>query len=238
MMRRRFRKRRAQWCYADNGAMFITDTASGDLWTANVLVPPSYVQYLCNTRKTDHLTIKGILLWLNVYVKNSTEVAIFGPIAPALDLYVIKSAVDSSNVADVEFLPYVQPPAPNAYTGPSWPADDYLPSGLDPFMWTTRLWPLYERGERAWPISWSGVNNAATAVGPFEQNNSARVGSTAVDGYWAIGGRHVQDPYQPSVRIKTRRRLERNQGLTIGMHLDGVDGQLDYFCRWACRILA
>lgn len=206
MMRRRFRRRRSHWIWADRFSFVLNNAATnfgGKFFALNQLLPPGRVEWFCNSVVSrSHVTVTGVLMWLDFWWQTST--ANQAVLLPDVDLFVMKTQEDEVGSEAFAFDPFVQPEPPALVT--TWgtsPAD-----GLDAFLWSHHI-----RGSTP-PNAVVGTYIASDNVA---YNQEVVIRAAADSNVNTCRTFRVAAEWQPDVHIKTKRRLQRSEGLVIGM---------------------
>lgn len=225
MMRRRFRRRSARWSYADATTLQIapgTATATPSfVW----LLPPARVSFMLSQRgRGNSLTYAGSHLWLDFAWVNRGA----GPVGlPDIDFGVIKTTIADpvSFAPDLSLVQaqWDQPSTPATLT--SWDEDD--DSGVDSWLWQHHV-----KGSSP-PNAVTGIYSIdASYIGQANQFTGITAGSESMVGY-VCRKFHVTQEWQPDVVIRSKRRLQKDEGILLymvpssGLETAGVTTQCD-----------
>lgn len=209
MMRRRFR-RRASWTYSDSQQMLIQNGSSTSyVW----LLPPGRVQFLLNQQRRDRLTFAGAHLWLTFYWK-SVAGSSAGNL-PDADFGIFKSTIADAitNVPDITPMEsqWNQPSTPGSLT--TWEDDD--DDGTNPFLWQHHIKGMSP------PNACVGTFGLPSSNVGFNQTDLLGAG-TADSPLFACRKFSVTQEWQPDVVVRSKRRLQKGEGVLLAM--GGVPG--------------
>lgn len=234
---RRHRKVRAAWDWAVDGtATMIDNSASGGGQPVTVggwLLPPGRVKWLCDTSEVDHITFDAALLWLSFSVEATyLDTLTASALAQKTDLYVMKVTQDETGGSGQEvFTPFSSPATPSAVT--AWDTPAQSQDGLDPFLWCHRWWG-YEPGSQVSIYSPDSqvIEGASNATDVYRNVGTHQ-------GYTVSPGMLISAAFQPTVEIRSKRRLAKHEGLWIGMSLPslGLANGIQYNLQYAARLL-
>lgn len=202
MMRRRSRRRRSNWAWADNTVISVGVQAANVGWQTYAAFPQTRVQYLAENWKKPTVTVDRIIAFMQLVCKNTSGANAIPP--PYVDLYLMKGAEDQSGGTQF-YQPFLLPAVPSGTT--TWFGSGDT-DGLEPFLWTCRVYTRTIAGSQISAIGTLGGNNAcdqlefSAAVPAVPQNN------------FAAG---VFNPFMPTVDIRVKRRLQRQEQLVWGI---------------------
>jgi len=215
------RRRHPQWNWATSLDITLTDdgtqTPGTPLSLAVELLPAARVQYLCGVRNRDHITVAGILLWLDFTwslegANGAGELVAVEASPQSVDFWIMRSQSDANVAATdtpVLYAPFHEPVVPSAITTWNSATDDEPFDGTDPFLWVH-----HQTGYAPNEVSFqtSGDSNST-------------YGNTAFYLQSALGMEAILNPIQavrqawaPDVFVKTRRRLDKTNNLLIGLN--------------------
>lgn len=222
MMMRRRRRPRPQWVYADNQ---LTTVNSGSLnvgsyyYASTWLLPPGRVKYLCDSKRKQHLTVKGIHLWLDFYLSLVSSTATSWP---QILFYVTKAAEGQDGSANFfQAHPWTAPATPSTIA--TW--NEWDDDGLNSFMWCHRIGTSGPPGSAVYQTQSNLEYNQLIGMKSDGENAVKLCWPTPVEAMW-----------QPSVRIKTARRLSPGEGIiftmmTTGQLANGMTANMNWFSR-------
>lgn len=222
MMRRRGRRRRAAWSYADS---FILDinSASPNAVVSQWLLPPARAQYLADARQKDRITFVGAHLWFDFFWKNTSGAQ---QQIPDVDWAIFKSTIADPAASTPDQSPifgqWDQPPTPAAFT--SWEEDS--DDGGYPFLWQHHI---------------KGFSPPNAMVGTYSESDPEAVNNqidriqTGTSDFVKYVCRKfsVTQEWQPDVVIRSKRRLFKGEGILLagimpaGAPPSGLSCQLD-----------
>lgn len=232
MRRRSFRgRRRATWIWADNGVVNKTITGPGDFFLGAPLLPSNRVEWLLDNRAggKSTLTTRRILLWLYTSWTNTTESNTLE--MPDIDLYIIKTASDDQNGADIVFHPFQQP-LPPANTGSAWYGTGSVAEedGLDPFLWCGHL-----------PGMDSVMGPGTSLTYPSPWTSYGNLGSSGLSHLYSSSDAGY-GTYHPTHDLSVKRRMAHNEGILLAARVPSATGALNtgmaLTLSWHTRILA
>lgn len=204
MMRRRSRRSRATWGFADAAALNIP---AGSLAGAHAyfwIVPPGRINYLCDTDRVSKVGFRGAHLWLDF---NWVGVAA-GASLPDVTCYAMKSQQDLAGAPTVvDRNPWSTPETPASLT--SWDAAGQE-DGTDSFLWTHHI-----KGS-------TPPNAGLILTTPSAGNQTFSVGGNASSDNVGFVCRKwfVTQEWQPDVMIRSRRSLTKEDGIAIIFSID------------------
>lgn len=227
---RRFshRRRRASWGYADFTNLQVSADPANVQAAGFFILPPGRAQYLMEAGRKDRLTVKTIHMWLDFRwvcfagsFTNPQQI-------PDVELYVRKGTSRHDDVTpDMETSgalvssPFAAPTVPSQVT--TWaeaPADD----GTDSFMWCHAIKGMSPP---------NGVV-AAVTISPPTAPNTYGYGNQYGYMFRENDGQgdlmlcrtfSVRAEWQPDVIIRSARRLQKGEGIMLGMNVYTVAGQ-------------
>lgn len=224
-MKRKRRGARPRWIHAGGQSATFTPNAESGVTNTIValLLPPERVRYLCDTSRKDHMTSNAILLWLDFYWVFDDHTGSGGgqQTAGPVDFYIMKTEFDSSTPptdVPLNFLPYREPDVPANIT--SWDAQTNEPDGLDAYLWTHH---------------WSGVHRNSIDDVTWSSNASGTVGAPNGGIGNVVPYDAVRQAWQPDVVVKTRRRLNKNEGLFLGFVANNIPQTGPAYLRYTCN---
>lgn len=202
-MRRRFRRSAARWSYADAGLLQINQgstSATAHIW----ILPPARVAYMLSQRgRGNSLIFAGCHLWLDfLWGMHSTNVL------PDVDLGVIKTTISdpTSFAPDLSLVEaqWDQPSTPATLT--SWDEDD--DSGIDSWLWQHHI-----KGS-------SPPNAVVRDTSALKGNQFVNVPDASTDNIGIVCRKFmVSQEWQPDVVIRSKRRLQKDEGILLYMNL-------------------
>lgn len=213
MMRRRRRRMGPKWTYSDSVSMSITSAGPfltpGGL-SANFcwLLPPGRAQFLMNTKMRDRMQFSGAHLWLDFFWKNTAASQGLNDV----NLAVYKTEIiGTGDVPDFSPMDgqWKQPSTPSNIT--SWNEDD--DDGGAPFLW--QHWIKGSSPPNA------EVRNLPTASGGTDQalwNQSlSMLGGNDANPTYMCRKFLVTQEWQPDVVIRSKRRIQKGEGIALVM---------------------
>lgn len=210
MMMRRRRRRSARWNFADSETLELQPnnaTPNSTAWTW--LLPPARVAFLLgNSGRGNSLLYVGSHLWLDFFWKLEGSAAVG---LPDIDFGVIKTTI-SDPIAGAPDLSLVQaqwdePPTPAGIT--SWNEDD--DSGVDSWLWQHHI-----KGS-------TPPNAIVDSQGGVAGNQYSQVSGGSTDTPLVICRKfHVTQEWQPDVVVRSKRRLQKDEGILL--YMTGVTG--------------
>lgn len=230
-MRRRFRRRKASWIWADSDTLSAVDNLSVNTPTyasSPNLLPCKRVDWLLDNQGRDRMVVKRILLWVCASVQIPSGAA-GSIVVPDMQLYVIKTSADPSQAATtVQYQPFSNPAAPSGVT--NWVGTGGT-DGTDPFLWCHYMFVPEENTP--------GGLSTTLGVGTVTSSNTAAgIGRGAsVTGYWS-SPTSVSPALSPNVDIRVSRRLMKNDELQLGFMFFSGNTGTTYQVRYATRVLA
>lgn len=229
-MRHRRRGPRSAWNWAARGNIVMTD--NGDPGAPIGISDPAFlpagrVDWLLESgRGREHLTVTGILLWLDFYVLNEDDQAVH-PMVGAMDFAIIKGYDDGTTTTPAlsgVVHPFNPPATPSNVTNWSVGATDEN-DGLDPYLWTHTMNPALSSFR-----SWGTANGFAPILAQQVIGGQPQVANDCPLA--------VRAGWQPDVHIKTRRRMRKRENLTFCMTAaSGLGNGLQYNLNYSVRIL-
>lgn len=205
MRRRRFR-RRAKWMYSDAASISLASTSillAGQFFNYLWLLPPARANYLMTTRGRDRLTFAGAHMWLDWLWKGQNP---GGQTLFPTDFAVYKSKIVDPAALTPDFTTMIgqwdQPATPSTIT--SWDEDD--DDGTQSFLWQHHI-------------------QGQTPPNAIVQDGSATNGNQ-YGGFPGISGDasmficrqfFVSKEWEPQVVVRTKRRLQRDEGIVLVM---------------------
>lgn len=224
MMRRR-RRPSARWSYADSGSLAIQPNAGANVISSLWLLPPARVSFMLSQRgRGNSLVFAGCHLWLDFYWKN--EAAALG--LPDVDFGVIKTTIADPttfapdlSLADAQ---WDQPSTPATLT--SWDEDD--DSGVDSWLWQHHI-----KGFS--PPNAVVQTESGSTPGIGNQQNIIAAGSVDAPVY-VCRKFHVTQEWQPDVVIRSKRRLQKDEGILLYMQ-GAPTGSQECICNVHLRTL-
>lgn len=216
MMKRRFRRRGARWSFADSAQLewqaTVTTTAPF-VW----LLPPARVAYMLSQRgRANSLIYAGSHLWLDFSWRMEGNTQNLQDV----DFGVIKTTISdpASFAPDLSLVDaqWDQPSTPATLT--SWNEDD--DSGVDSWLWQHHV--KGSSPPNAYVTTIGGVSPGAGT----NQYVQAQSGTSDVPTY-VCRKFHVTQEWQPDVVIRSKRRLQKDEGILLYMNVPGggVSGQ-------------
>lgn len=211
MMSRRGRRRAAaRWSYAD--ATSLVNGPAGSLQIAFTwLLPPARVNYMLSTQgRRNSLVYSGTHLWMDFYYKmtggNNTGM-------PDVDFGVIKTTISDP----VGFTPdlslvdaqWDQPSTPATIT--SWDEDD--DSGVDSWLWQHHIKGMSPPNAYVGTYDVSGLGSVLAC---HNQEIITRGGSSD-NPTFVCRKFHVTQEWQPDVVVRSKRRLQKDEGILLYM---------------------
>lgn len=202
MMSRRRRSRPARWSYADAAAIDIVNGgATAFVW----ILPPARVSFMLSQRgRGNSLVFAGAHLWLDFFWSSTGSVELM----PDVDFGVIKTTIADpvSFAPDLSLVDaqWDQPSTPATLT--SWDEDD--DSGVDSWLWQHHI-----RGTS--PPNFHVQADGAGAGSLFNQQNGL-TGTTDAPGMMCRKF-HVTQEWQPDVVVRSKRRLQKDEGILLYM---------------------
>lgn len=208
MKMRRRRGRRSAWNWATRLDLAYTPTTPDRWGIKGPLLPAPRVDWLLEQgRGRDAVTVTGILLWLDFIIYN--ENAEGPPLVQPIDFYILKERYDAGYAG--QYHPYDEPTVPAGVT--SWDtAGDEETDGLDPYLWTHHMSP-YVAGTNIYDSSFTGN---ATNVLAIQPDNCIQPTF------------NVSAQWQPSVHIRTKRRMMKGEQLTLGFGASTAAADYNY----------
>lgn len=230
--RRRFRAK-SHWLWADSQLMTL-DGATGShvggrCYNANLILPPGRVKWMCDqVIRRAHVTVTGVLLWLDFYWSNTGAQTGL----PDVDMYIDTTSEDDAG--NIQFVrdPFFQPQVPSAMA--AW--TDAASDGLDSFMWTHHIKGISP------PNAIVDTDTSTGDQAGGNQYDQIRAGTTDTPQF-VCRTFSVRAEWQPDLHVKTKRRLRPNEGLVLGMVGSDADfpagnAALQAHLRWNVRIVA
>lgn len=223
--RRSSRRSRSAWVWADSQSMALQDGPT-IAWNSLPLLKPGRTKYLCDSDKTDHITVTGILLWLDFHWEagNSNPTTLND-----VELFVQVVEEDLAGNAATEYTPFLPPQPPGTLA--SW--DTSVTDGLDSFLWCHFIKgaspPNYQVFTKSYNQSPDKGGNQKNTVGAADSDYPQ---------YGVCRTFRVAAEWQPDVHIKTRRRLGPNEGIILGMRTPGTNTSTYSFIQAQFRVLA
>jgi len=218
-MKRRRRRASVNWIWAkqaQNQAVFgetgPADGSGGEIW----LLPPTRVNNLLQYRTRNALTVKRTLLWLNTWFVNSSSAQVELALGTNFTLYIRKTKELNANgfsTASSAPNPYAEPPLPmNVGAAGGWDYQDDDADGTEPFLWSC---PIFTASANTLLVLPAG-NGTPLQYAPMVA------------------------AYQPTVDLRVRRRLQKDEGLALGYVFHGLGAYTggDFYVNYATRILA
>lgn len=238
MRRRRGRGRRSSWNWAYSGTLILVDTSAS---VAEQIVSPNLFPaartdwFLENGRGRDHMTVTGILMWLQLSIGNQSTTTAYG-LASELNFWVQKYKADNvAGQSPAAATPYGQPSTPASVT--SWTtftaADEQ--DGLDPFLWTHYLNPGCVMAASSQAVA------TGDSIG-YGSNQMYELGAAVAPNIPQVCyPPTVRAAWQPDVVIKSKRRLMKGEGLQLGMSIPAGNGTgngvISYSLTYRVRVL-
>lgn len=205
--RNRMRRRRATWAYADARAL-VTSSGGGNTITSAWILPPARVQYLCDTDRVSTITFEGCHLWLDFWWSNTGVTTGI----PDVDFYIIKSEYDDAGQSAYFFNPWQEPSLPAAITAWTETPDE---DGTGPFLWCHHIKGQSPPNSQVLTYTDSSSIEAA--------NQCTLIHSGSVDSPIDVCRKfQVAAEWQPDVVVKTKRRLQKSEGILLVMSSPGV----------------
>lgn len=214
----RFRKRRsrAAWAFSDSALLRVGPGAASATASFLWLLPPARVQFLCDTDRVSNLIFMGSHLWLDFAWQNSGTTT--PQLLPDVTFYVIKSQMDRTGDVPTEtlLLPWSTPTTPATLT--SW--DELDTDGTSPFLWCHHLSGLCPPNSI---VETTDLNRTNGGQSQYNSNNSIAWTGGTTEGFpvaTVVRNFDVRAAWQPDVRIKARRRLQKTEGIALVMQSD------------------
>lgn len=229
MMRRRFR-RKSTWIWATKGNFTLVDTGEvvgAPQWASDpAFLPVGRVEWLLDNQiRRSALTVQRILVWYRLFVNTAAQSGPVKVLCPDCDLYIIKTSADTAT--DVtQFTPYAPPPLPASVT--AWAVGSQT-DGLDPYLWTDHVFVPESNVFTVGSLTNADVPNAT-------QGADGILATTAA-GIWSYPPR-VGLASQPSIDLRVKRRLTRDDGLVFGINVPAMNSNCRYTVDYAARFLA
>lgn len=204
MMRRRGR-RAARWSYADAGSLINTNTIpTAWMW----ILPPARVSFMLSQRgRGNSLVFAGAHLWLDFYFRNENN---GNTSMPDVDFGVIKTTIadPAAFTPDLSLVDaqWDQPSTPATLT--SWDEDD--DSGVDSWLWQHHI-----KGQSP-PNALINVVSTGSADVTVNQTPLMFSGTTDNPRYLCRKF-HVTQEWQPDVVVRSKRRLQKDEGILLYM---------------------
>lgn len=229
MMRRR-RRRKASWSYADAGSLVLT--GGGGLTNYAWVIPPARAQFIMDTKQRNSLTFAGAHLWLDFYWSNK---------GTATGLADVDFAMFKTTIADpTSFAPDIsmadgqwdQPATPAALT--SWDEDD--DDGTESFMWQHHIKGMTP------PNAVVATKDFGTASGAWNghtANQAVLMPDGSTDAALFVCRKFcVTQEWQPDVVIRSKRRLQKGEGVILTMTWAGSgSANMQAICNYHLRTL-
>lgn len=224
MMRRRGRRRMGpKWTYSDSNEISITSgspTNIGFIW----LYPPARAQFIMNTKGRDRLGFRGCHLWLDFFWRNVGASTNLPDVSFGVFKTVITSTGDQPDLSPM-LGQWSQPSTPATLT--SWEEDD--DDGTNPFLWSHFI-----RGSSP-PNAWVQTSGASNNKG-INQYQALDAGTTDNPSF-ECRKFHVTQEWQPDVIIRSRRTLQKGEGIVLAMNVPSPSATLSSNLRVHLRSL-
>lgn len=226
MMRARGRRRRrARWSYADAGSLVVDSTTAGGtgwMW----ILPPARVSFMLSQRgRGNSLVFAGCHLWLDFYWRNEGQAASLTD----CEFGVIKTTISdpAAFTPDLSLVDaqWDQPSTPATLT--SWDEDD--DSGVDSWLWQHHIKGTSPPNALIRPEVSSGLD-------VYNQNNIMEQGSTDTPTY-VCRKFHVTQEWQPDVVVRSKRRLQKDEGILLYMNSTITQAAFTAICNVHLRTL-
>lgn len=206
MMRARGRRSRpARWSYADSTGLSVSNgTPTAFVW----LLPPARVSFMLSQRgRGNSMVFAGAHLWLDFDWASSNS-SVQG--LPDVDFGVIKTTISDPTAftPDLSLVDaqWDQPSTPATLT--SWDEDD--DSGVDSWLWQHHI-----KGQTPPNFHIQAGGDGAGEL--FNQQQDIGGGSSDSPAHMCRKF-HVTQEWQPDVVIRSKRRLQKDEGILLYMN--------------------
>lgn len=210
MMRRR-RRRRAQWLYADStnmsinsGSVVLAGQPVAFIW----LLPPGRCQFLMDTKGRDRMLFAGAHIWMDFQWANIGSASGL----PDIDLSIFKTTISDPVGSFPDLSPLTgmwdQPSTPNSLS--TWEDDD--DDGTNSFLWSHHIKGTLPPNSYVWQFG-SGSSGIQTTNQGIPQIAAGTIDAPT----FSCRKFHVTQEWQPDVTVRVKRRLQKGEGIVMGM---------------------